>query len=55
MATGDGVVVGLWWRGAPEMAQNEMFQVLRFRAGRVVDMQDYRNRAAALRAVNAPA
>jgi len=31
-----------------------MFQVLRFRSGRVVDMQDYLNRGAAMKAIGAP-
>jgi len=53
-ATGDGVVVGLRWREAASSPQREMFQVLRLRAGRVVDMEDHSNRRTALKAVGAP-
>jgi len=53
-ATGDGVVVGLRWRGSASSTPRELFQVLRLRAGKVVDMEDHPDRQAALKAVGAP-
>ncbi|MDQ6796865.1 MAG: hypothetical protein M3011_02365 [Actinomycetota bacterium] len=53
-ATADGVVVGLRWRESVSGPQQEMFQVLRLQAGKVIDMQDHPNRRAALKAVGAP-
>ncbi len=35
-AAGDGVVVGLRWRESTSGTQQEMFQVLRLEAGKVV-------------------
>lgn len=53
-ATEAGVVVGLHWREPQAPETRALFQVLRFRDGRVVDMQDHRDRRTALRAVGAP-
>jgi len=54
-STDKGVVVGLSWREAPSSTQREMFQVLRLRAGQVVDMADHLDRRAAMKAVGAAA
>lgn len=51
-AAGDRVVVALRWREAAQPSdEQELFQVLIFRHGRIVAMQDHRQRRAALRAV----
>jgi hypothetical protein len=52
-ATNAGVVVGLRWRETSPPATRELFQVLRLRGGKVVDMQDHADRRAALKAVGA--
>jgi len=44
----------LRWREPASTTTNEMFQVLRLRDGRVVDMADYTDRKGAMRAVGAP-
>jgi len=49
-----GVVVRLGWTDAARSAPVEMFQVLRMRDGKVVDMQDYDQRRAALKGAGAP-
>jgi hypothetical protein len=48
-----GLVVRLGWTDARRRTPVEMFQVLRMRDGRVVDMQDYNQRRAALKGVGA--
>lgn len=53
-ATPNGVVVRLGWTDAARRTPVEMFQVLRMRDGRVVDMQDYEQRRAALKGLGAP-
>lgn len=53
IASGPGaVVVALHWRAAgdDDPAEYEQFQVLRFRDGRVVDMDEHRTPEAAFRA-----
>jgi len=52
-ATADGVVMRLRWREAESTTTDQMFQVLRLRDGRVVDMSDHPDRRAAMRAVGA--
>lgn len=54
-ATGTGVVVALRWRQSMSSAPSELFQVLRVRGGKVVDMQDHATRRSALKAVGAAA
>jgi hypothetical protein len=54
-ATGSGVVVGIRWRETDPPADRQLYQVLRLRDGRVVDMQDHPSRGAALKAVGAAA
>lgn len=49
-----GVVMGLTWRVTERREQMELFQVLRLRSGKIVDMQDHRSRGAALRSVGVP-
>lgn len=44
------VVVELRWREDGRAENFEMFEVLRFRDGKVVDMEDFDRRGAALRA-----
>ncbi len=51
--TDAGLVVGLQWRRPDRSA--ELFQVLRLRGGKIVDMQDCRDRLEALKAIGAPA
>ncbi|HEX3394349.1 MAG TPA: hypothetical protein VHS52_07460 [Acidimicrobiales bacterium] len=53
-ATAEGVVVRLRWREPESTTTNEMFQVLRLRDGRVVDMADHPNRRTAMKAIGAP-
>ncbi len=48
-----GVVVRLQWREPSSSAPSELFQVLRLRDGKVVDMEDHADRLSALRAVDA--
>jgi ketosteroid isomerase-like protein len=48
-------VVGLGWREPNVPERNQLFQVLRFRDGRVVDMEDFPDRSRALKAVGARA
>ena len=54
-ATSAGVVVGLQWRRWDRPGACELFQVLRLRDGRIVDMQDHRGQKEALRAIGAAA
>ncbi|MDQ2827364.1 MAG: hypothetical protein M3Y04_10475 [Actinomycetota bacterium] len=54
-ATDEGVVVCLRWLEPASTAPHELFQVMRMREGRVVDIQDHAHRKAALKAVGAPA
>lgn len=51
-ATATGVVVGLGWREEADRRPRALYQVLRFRDGKVVDIEDHRDRAAALRALS---
>ena len=51
--TDKGVLVCLRWRESTSGADHELFQVLRFREGRVVDMADHLDRRAALKWVDA--
>ena len=51
--TADSVVVGLQWREPDRPAVTELFQVLRLRDGKVVDMEDFERRGRALKAVGA--
>ena len=46
------LVVRLGWTDAARGTPAEIFQVLRMRDGRVVDMQDYNQRRAALKATD---
>ncbi len=55
IATEEGVVVILRWREPTSSKVHELFQVLRMRDGRVVDIQDHAHRKTALKAVRAPA
>jgi hypothetical protein len=48
-----GVVVSLSWRTPPAPELLHQFQALRLRDGKIFDMQDHRDRRAALRAVQA--
>lgn len=52
--TAEGVVVDLQWREPASTTNKQLFQVLRLRKGRVVDMADFPNRRAAMKAVGAP-
>jgi len=52
-ATTKGIVVELQWRESTSTASRELFQVLRLRASKVFDMEDHRDRQAALKAVGA--
>jgi hypothetical protein len=52
-ATKAGVVVRLRWRETDSPRSSQLFQVLRLRDGKVVDMQDHADRRSALRWVNA--
>lgn len=52
---GSTVVVRHEWREANTTKVSEAFQVLRLSGGRVVDIQDHRNRRRALESVGAPA
>jgi len=54
VATDEGVVVMLRWREPASPKTQEIFQVLRMREGRVVDIQDHAHRKTALKAVRAP-
>lgn len=54
-ATDEGVVVSLRWREPASTGPHELFQVMRMREGRVVDIQDHAHRKAALKALGAPA
>jgi hypothetical protein len=51
--TDAGVVVGLRWRAPDRDEAIEMFQVLRLRDGRIVDIEDHDRRRPALSAVGA--
>jgi len=52
VATGDaGVVVELRYRLGSSDEVHQQYQALRMRDGRVFDMQDYRQKKAAVRAV----
>ncbi|MDQ6727423.1 MAG: hypothetical protein M3066_14830 [Actinomycetota bacterium] len=53
-ATEEGVVVKLRWREPSSLKVHELFQVLRMREGRIVDIQDHAHRKTALKAVRAP-
>jgi hypothetical protein len=53
-ATEDGVVVSLRWRDARSPKPHQLFQVLRVRDGRIIDIQDHGERRRALKAVGAP-
>ena len=53
-ANAAGLVVRLGWTDAARRTPIEVFQVLRMRDGRVVDMQDYNQRGAALKGVGTP-
>ncbi len=46
----DGVVVALRWREPDVPNAFELFQVLRLRDGKIVDMQDFERRQAAMKA-----
>ncbi|MFN2609131.1 MAG: hypothetical protein ABR511_14775 [Acidimicrobiales bacterium] len=52
--TPGGVAVALQWREPGADGCRELFQVLRLRDGRVVDIQDVARRGAALALVGAP-
>ena len=54
-ATNAGVVVGLQWRDSDGRETTELFQVVRLREGKIVDMDDYRDRHKALSALTAAA
>ena len=54
-ATNAGVVVGLQWRDSDGRETTELFQVVRLREGKIVDMEDYRDRHKALNALTAAA
>ena len=51
--TAGGVVVELRWREPERSTDVELYQVLRLRDGKIVDMQDFERRQAALRAAAA--
>ncbi len=51
--TADGVVVELRWRERERATDVELYQVLRLQDGKIVDMQDFERRRAALRAAAA--
>ncbi len=53
--TDAGLVVGLQWRRPHRPDTAELFQVLRLRDGKIVDMQDCRDRLEALKAIGAAA
>jgi hypothetical protein len=53
--TDAGLVVGLQWRRPDGRDTAELFQVLRVRDGKIVDMQDCRDRLEALKAIGAAA
>ncbi|MFN2506609.1 MAG: hypothetical protein ABR540_20760 [Acidimicrobiales bacterium] len=53
--TDAGLVVGLQWRRRDRRDAAELFQVLRLRDGKIVDMQDCRDRLEALKAIGAAA
>lgn len=46
---GDDTVIGSWTAPAADGTEREMFQVLTFRDGKIVDMQDCSSRADAER------
>ena len=50
-ARDSGVVVHFRWREADAAGMGELFQVLRLRGGRVVDMEDHSNHRSAVRAL----
>jgi hypothetical protein len=52
-STDEGVVVRLGWRKSTSGTAHEMFQVLRLREGRVVDMGDHSDRRAAPKIIDA--
>jgi hypothetical protein len=52
--TAEGVVVDLQWREPASTTNKQLFQVLRLCNGRVVDMADFPNRGAAMKALGAP-
>ncbi len=53
--TDAGLVVGLQWRRPERRDAAELFQVLRLRDGKIVDMQDCSDRLEALKAIGAAA
>ena len=53
--TDAGLVVGLQWRRPDRPGTAELFHVLRLRDGKIVDMQDCRDRLEALKAIGAAA
>jgi hypothetical protein len=53
--TDAGLVVGLQWRRRDRRDTSELFQVLRLRDGKIVDMQDCRDRLEALKVIGAAA
>lgn len=52
-ATTAGAVVRLDWRQAGRPEVSELFQVLRFRDGKIFEMEDHRDRGKALKALGA--
>jgi len=50
-STAHDVVVRLRWRSSGSSSDVELFQVLRLREGKIVDMQDHEDRSKALKAL----